>query len=128
MKRRTLLVGLLLVCCSKSDQAVDPVWGKQPCNGCGMIVENKRTAAEILTNDGERLFFDDPGCMVMWLESHHASRSWAMDANRGTWIDATRAHWKSGATTPMDYGWEATSAEGSSFEEMRTKVRARSDR
>ncbi len=132
MKRRTFLFTLLFVACTKSDRAVDPVWGKQPCDGCGMIVENRRTAAEVLTTDGDRLFFDDPGCMVTWLDAHpgKAARTWAVDADKGGWIDARSAHWRSGRATPMDYGWEASSQAGESWEEMRAQVtaRARSDR
>lgn len=86
-----------------------------------MIVENHRTAAEVLTQDGERLFFDDAGCMVVWLSKHPGaeSKTWAM--TESGWAEATSARWSSGATTPMDFGWTASSA-GSSWNDMRAAV------
>lgn len=133
MSRRTIvLLALAALACEKSDRAIDPVWGKQQCAACGMIVGERRTAAEVLTTEGDRLFFDDPGCMVVWLSTHAKQdrHTWAKDAERGEWLEASTAHWKSGAKTPMDYGWEASAKDGQSWETMRTAVldRARSER
>jgi copper chaperone NosL len=120
--RALVLVALAAIACEKSDRAIDPVWGKQACANCGMIVGDRRTAAEVLTKEGDRLFFDDPGCMVVWLSSHQDRHAWVKDAERGDWLDARAAHWKSGAKTPMDYGWEANASDGPTWDAMRAAV------
>lgn len=99
--------------CAKSDQPADPVWGKQPCARCAMLVGDKRFAAQLVTGDGDRRYFDDVGCMVVWTKEHAgaAKRSWARDAQTGQWRDARTARFAKGARTPMDYGFE-TRADG----------------
>jgi hypothetical protein len=125
MKRRTFLM-LLLVACTRSDQALDPVWGKEPCESCGMIVGDRQTAAQIITADGERKYFDDPGCMVMWLSKHPpAARSWVRNASANEWLDAKSAKWVSAQRTPMDYGWTANDKSGESFDAMQSSIMTR---
>jgi hypothetical protein len=126
MKR--VFAGILLAAaCESSDLPVDPVWSKQACSSCGMIVGDRHTAAEVLTKSDERIFFDDPGCMLAWLSSHpnQEKHAWVKDAQGTSWLDAHTAKWNSGAATPMDYGWTASANDGQSFDEMRAAVLAR---
>lgn len=97
---------VVLVACSDATTATDPVWGKQPCAHCHMLVSDPATAAQLRTHTGERLHFDDVGCLV----EHVAARggevdlAWVRDA-RGQWVNALRARYRSGASTPMGYGF-----------------------
>ena len=127
--RRTVLLALAAACvplaCSRSDQPIEPVWGKEPCAYCKMLVSDKRYAAQIATG-GERFFFDDLGCMVLWLETHEPPvRFWVHDAAGGGWLDAREAHYVAGAHTPMDFGFEAHAADGIGFAAMRDAVIAK---
>jgi copper chaperone NosL len=128
---------LALSACERMDRPVDPVWGKEPCAHCAMLVGDRRYAAEVVAN-GERRFFDDIGCYVLWSEERPnvVERAWVRDAEGNRWIDARSATYVHGARTPMDFGFEGratgatntTSSLGVTFEEMRTKVIARRDR
>ncbi len=125
MNRRDLLRGLVLaaiVACTKTDEAVDPVWGKEPCAHCRMLVGERRYAAQVVS-DGDRKYFDDIGCMVSFLAEHKAERSWVRVDGR--WADAKGARYAKGAKTPMDFGWEARAEGGVGWDEMRDDVIAR---
>src|SRR5262245_44732714 len=94
--------------CGRGDAPVDPVWGKEPCAHCSMIVGDKRYAAEILAEDGSRRYFDDVGCMVSFFEERHIrAKSWVRDESTGAWVEAESARYRRGVRTPMDYGFAA---------------------
>lgn len=104
-----LNVVLLLVmaaACQTAAEAADPVWGKQVCDACRMLVSDPRYAAQLLDAEGERSFYDDIGCLTEALDALPAPPRgiWVRDAT-GRWIDARGAHYGSSAPSPMDYGF-----------------------
>jgi hypothetical protein len=107
---KTLWALLLLGCAPTA--AVDPVWGRQPCAHCRMIVDDRRSAAQLVDNDGERWFFDDAGCLAAWQREHPAQtrRAWVRAADAGLWLPAESARFATGARTPMGYGFIANAA------------------
>jgi hypothetical protein len=121
-----LLAGALVVACTKMDEPTDPAWGKEPCAHCAMLVDDRRHAAQVSTG-GDRRFFDDVGCMVLWLEEHgrRADHTWARDADGTRWVDARSAHYSAGAKTPMDFGFEARSGGELGWDEMVGRVVAK---
>jgi copper chaperone NosL len=111
--------GVAVIACAKTDEPADPVWGKEPCAHCSMIVGDKRYAGQI-GGDGERKFFDDVGCMASWLEKHDAGHAWVRDED-GRWVDARTARYAEGAKTPMDFGFVPAKA-GIDWEELRSRL------
>src|SRR5690349_14924131 len=105
MRRRALLQLALvaLASCAEDTAPVDPVWGKQPCASCGMVVGDRRYAAQILAPSGERRFFDDPGCLVQHLADRKLEPrgAWVREARGDRWLDARAARYARGARTPM---------------------------
>lgn len=126
MKRRHFLAALLLVACTSADVPRDPVWGKEPCAHCKMLVGDRHYAAQVVF-DGDRFFFDDVGCMVLWLEKH-AGKPWVHDAATGRWVDARTAAYAPGAATPMDFGWQLDASGHATFAEVRADVLGRERR
>ncbi len=122
----SLLGAAIVLACSRTDGPREPVWGKEPCAHCRMLVGDRRYAAQVL-HEGERRFFDDVGCMVLWLEERGAPSdpAWVRDANGPGWLDARSARYVGGKATPMDFGFEARQAQGIGFEEMRGAVTAK---
>lgn len=103
------LVSLLAVAslaCQDTASAVDPVWGKQACSSCSMLVSDWRYAAQLVTEDGARFYFDDPGCMATWLAEGRgrAQRTWVHSAT-GAWIDARNARYVGNQRSPMGFGF-----------------------
>jgi copper chaperone NosL len=121
----TLLVLLLVSACTPGpDQPVEPVWGKQACEHCMMLVSDPRPAAQVVLAGGTRKFFDDVGCLVEWLD--HSGQvpmhAWVRAADGEGWTDAYAARYSDGHRTPMDHGF-LSSARGRSFEELQVAVR-----
>ena len=117
---------LVLASCDDAGAAKDPVWGKQACGSCAMLVSEPRYAAELTTNDGTRVFFDDPGCMAAWIAERHPSvhSMWVRD-DVGHWVDAKSARFSGGATTPMDYGFAATTSGTATWADVEAAAKAR---
>ncbi len=121
-RRAWLACALVAVGCARSSDPVDPVWGKEPCAHCRMLVGDKAHAAQA-TRDGDRFYFDDLGCMVLWLDDKRFSdaRAWARDAS-GKWVDARAARYGEGARTPMDFGLYVQTGGALGWEDARLRV------
>jgi hypothetical protein len=97
-----------------------------------MVISAQEFAAQARI-DGKPHKFDDPGCMLLWLDAqegagHAAGELWVMDRERGEWLDARAAAWRSGERTPMGYGFAAVSAPRADtldFDGVRAALRAR---
>jgi copper chaperone NosL len=128
--RRAVLFSLVFIaaCRGESDAAVDPVWGKQPCDHCKMIVSQKTSAAQLVAR-GERHHFDDIGCMVQWLDEQHVgrdeTRAWVRLGDG--WVEATSAHYIGGTSTPMDHGYVASKSGEIDWVELQRRVLAKKE-
>lgn len=123
-RRRFLFLGCAAVIslgCTKSDRPIDPVWGKAPCAHCAMLIGDKRFAAQGLL-DGDRFFFDDIGCLVLWAEEHKAARLWSHRAEGDGWEEATTTRYASGTRTPMGFDVEVRAGGPLSWDEVRQRV------
>jgi hypothetical protein len=121
------LAALAAACERGESSAVDPVWGKVPCSHCAMLVGERATAAQALDAAGDRLFFDDAGCLVAWMDEHRGNvrAAWVHQGEAGPWVPAAEARFAP-ARTPMDFGFVAAGSGGSlSFDELHTHVLAK---
>lgn len=128
---RTWNVLMLVVLVGCAEQVVgpeEPVWGKQACAHCAMLVSEKAAAAQALTSEGKRKFFDDPGCMVAWEEREHPQLKgqWVKGPGGEGWVEAKTARFSGGHPTPMDFGFLAAS-EGVTYEQVRQAVKAKAE-
>jgi copper chaperone NosL len=130
MKARILLFFCALAAaCNTASEPVDPVWDKQACQACRMIVDNPRFAAQLLEAGGERRFFDDIGCLAELLDQlAQAPRGiWVRDGG-GRWVDAKSIRYADSAPSPMDYGFVPDERGKHDFEAVRRATRARRER
>jgi hypothetical protein len=102
--------------------------GTIACPECHMDLKGLRDSAELIRN-GRVEVFDDPGCLVLWMNEHgiDANRAniWVYTRDTKRWIDARRAHYSLTDATPMGYGfgaYEKPAKERISFEKMRLRV------
>ena len=115
-------------------------WDRDTCTRCSMVISDRRFAAEMRGGEKGIVFkFDDIGCAMFWLRdkakdfpwmAEPATRLWVADASgKGDkWLDARKAHYGSGAMSPMGYNFSARSyaeAGTQGFEEMRQHVLAK---
>jgi copper chaperone NosL len=127
MKAVLLLILALVGACGQSDDAPkEPVWGKQPCENCAMLLSEKAHGGQLVTVEGERLYFDDLGCMVAWTDAHPqlARRQWVRTADTQAWLPLAQAGFAPAKHTPMDFGFIATANPGSvSWQQVTDAVR-----
>ena len=134
----TIVLILLMVGCSGNggDAGIESPDGKPvdfrpgsvTCPQCHMDVKSLTDSAELIRN-GRVTVFDDPGCMVLWMDAHGidaaSANIWVYTRDTHRWIDARSAHYSQTDPTPMGYGFGAYEkpAEGRiPFEEMRLRV------
>jgi len=95
---------------NKSLKPMDIVPNKMLDPQCKMYIETQKHSAEVITQDHKTYFFDDVGCMVLWLKNFKSKMKYfpyvfTEDTNK--WVDATKACYKIGIHTPMHYGFGA---------------------
>lgn len=98
------------------------------CSECKMPIRANNHAAEAVTADGKTYFFDDIGCMVLWLNDKSfktAATLWVHAVDTAQWIDARKAWYALGDDTPMLYGFGAYAKESDArigYEAMALKM------
>jgi copper chaperone NosL len=128
--RRLLAVGLsialalLALACDDAQRPEEPVWNKQTCAHCRMILSDPRYAAQLTQKDGRRLYFDDVGCLAAYLnrEKPAVTRVWVRD--RGAWHVADELRYTRGHDTPMGFGFVAAAQGELEFSAVRKAVAA----
>ena len=93
------------------------------CSECNMDVEHLKYAAQLMSKNGDTYFFDEIGCVVLWLQNHHPKTVKIMTQTLDThqWIEAKKAWYSRIAPTPMGYGFAAVEAKKKgliSYDEM----------
>ena len=101
-----LLIALVLLssACDDPTHAVEPVWDKQPCTHCHMLISDPRYAAQLVTQRNERLHFDDPGCLAAYMQAHSAEVARAWVHVEGEWVRIEDARFSRSDSSPMGYG------------------------
>jgi len=122
----SLLLLLGTACQARADRPEDPVWGKQTCASCAMLVSAPRFAAQLATHGGEVHYFDDVGCLAAYLaqRTQANSQAWVREET-GAWVKAELAHFESGAKTPMDYGFVLAKTGTLDWQTVRAEVSQR---
>lgn len=116
-------------------QGVKPiVWDKEVCAECAMAVSDPRFAAQLQRKDGVVLNFDDPGCLLLYLDDHkpeiHALYFHRVEGDE--WLEGDRVGFVPETRSPMGYGLGAApreAPEAISMDEAAEKVleRAKGD-
>lgn len=94
-------------------EAVQPIaWDRQPCAHCQMLIGEPRSAAQLITTDGDVRSFDDPGCALRYLAEAQPTlhRMWFRHAHHDRWIPLAEVGFLTGGTTPMGTGLLAVEA------------------
>ena len=102
--------------------------GKTNDTQCAMLIKSEENAAEVVAPDGRTWFFDDPGCMVLWLKDKpfkDQATLWVHAIDTKEWVDGRKAFY--GVTDPseMHYGFGARTKpnkETIDFEEMTLRM------
>ena len=109
---------------NKTHQIVQIKPKEYQCSECNMNIEKLAYAVQIITENGDTYFFDDIGCVVLWLKNHKVPIAKILTQTLDThkWIDAKKAWYSRIAHDPMGYGFAAVEAKKEglvNYDEMR---------
>jgi hypothetical protein len=122
-------VGLLIARSQSAPQGVRPVvWDKETCGLCKMAVSEPAFAAQLQTEDGRVFDFDDPGCLMSYMDDErpkvHALYFHALEGDG--WLTRDQAAFRLGVRSPMGFDLGAVprgTPEALSFEQALQTVR-----
>jgi len=95
---------------------------------CAMLIKTIKNAAEVVSPDGRTWFFDDPGCMILWLKDKpfkDKATLWVHTVDTNRWIDAKKAKYSINYHSAMHYGFGAKQNDENSsisFDEMKLRM------
>ena len=95
---------------------------------CAMLIKTQKNAAEVVAPDGRTWFFDDPGCMTLWIKDKHfkdKAKLWVHTIDTKRWVDARKAKYSVTDHTAMHYGFGAREHENNKsidFNEMQLRM------
>ncbi len=98
---------------SSTNGASEMHWDRDLCARCVMVLSDRKNSVQIQTKKPQKTYkFDDLGCMAVWMRENNLDdakdiKIWVTDVKSGEWIDAKKAFYTSGNTTPMGYGFSA---------------------
>lgn len=99
------------------------------CPQCFMYLVGEKFTAQAITSDNKTHFFDDVGCMVLWLEDNHKEDKnitrWVFSLDTKMWVKAEEAFYSIDDKTPMEYGfgaYEKSIANAINYEQMKLKM------
>ena len=116
LARAPIAAALAALGCKRLDLPegmVETKFDRDVCSRCSMVISDRRFAAQLKGGPKQKSFkFDDIGCVVFWLrdqdwESDPATRIWIADSAGDTWLDARKAFYVGGKTSPMGYNFAA---------------------
>lgn len=116
------IIGVIFVSMAKNDQPVTIVKGNTKMEAlplkvnftndpyCKMLITTQRNSTQAVAPDGSTWFFDDPACMVLWLQDKafkDTAKLWIYTIDTKQWIDARKAWYGRTDETAMHYGFGA---------------------
>ena len=127
MRSALLVLAVLAACRSIPDTPVAIAYDREPCAHCHMLIGDSRFAVQLVTDDGDVLDFDDPGCALRYLAQVHPAvhRLWFRDHRRDRWTAASEVRFVRGIETPMGFGLAADAAGTISLDEATAIIAGR---
>ncbi len=83
---------------------VQPIaWNAEACAHCHMLIGDPAFAAQVITDGGEVLSFDDPGCALRYIREHRGRihRAWFHAGRGDAWLALADVGFVPVATSPM---------------------------
>ena len=100
------LLLIILVACAAPDGVQPIAWNAEACAHCHMLIGDPAFAAQIITEDGTVLSFDDPGCAARYIAEAHPKihRAWFHAGKGDAWIPIGDVAFVPVAHSPMGSG------------------------
>jgi copper chaperone NosL len=105
-----LVLVAVVVRAQRLPEGPQPVaWDAEACTHCHMLIGEPGFAAQLQTDDGRVLDFDDPGCLLRYLadDKPHVHALWFHHGHEDRWIPGAEVAFRRVATSPMGWGLAA---------------------
>lgn len=114
------IIAVIIVSMAKNDQPVTIVKGNTEMKPwplkvnftndpyCKMLIIEQKNSTQVISPNGNTWFFDDPACMVLWLQDKalkEQAKLWIYSIDTHKWIDARKAWYGRADKTAMHYGF-----------------------
>jgi copper chaperone NosL len=125
-----LALGIAVHRAQRTPETPQPIaWDREPCAHCHMLIGEQAYAAQLVTADGLVFSFDDPGCLMTFLDERkpEVHKIWLHDSRSDRWLEPAEAGFLP-AQTPMGYGLAAVprgTPGAIDWDEARARPRAR---
>ncbi|MEQ1564559.1 MAG: hypothetical protein ABMA64_02890 [Myxococcota bacterium] len=124
------MILLSFAACAADPTAPAPVtYDHEACDACAMLISEPRFAAQLVTREGDRRFFDDPACLFGYVVEHHPTLSnvWFRDSTSAEeeWLPWSAVGFVPATGAPMAGGFAAVpagTADAVSFGEASNRV------
>lgn len=113
-------------CLQQDLKPQDPIWGKQACDNCRMVLSEKRYAVQRVLPSGGILYFDDLNCALKHNHGNDEGILYVRPDGGEAWVPAEEAKYQSGLMTPMNSGYGAVKDGGTiNFAEIKQKLQGK---
>lgn len=122
----TLLMLFLATACLEPAELKpqDPIWGREGCARCRMVLSEKRYAVQRILSSGEIHFYDDLNCALQHKHDDDKGTLYVHPHGADKWVRAEEVRYQSGQRTPMNSGYGAVMEGGdTSFSELLEKFK-----
>ncbi|HSU30598.1 MAG TPA: hypothetical protein VLJ11_05140 [Bryobacteraceae bacterium] len=85
-------------------------WDRENCTECHMLISDRHFTAQLQTADGQTRNFDDPACLMKYVERQHppVHTIYFRDSQSGAWLRSEETGFVTGHS-PMGHGLAAVS-------------------
>ncbi len=121
-----LTLFLMSSCLQQELKPQEPLWGKQACENCRMILSDKRYAVQRVLPSGGILYFDDINCALKHNHGKDEGLLYVRPYGDELWVPAEEASYLSGLMTPMNSGYGAVKDGGTiNFTKIKQKFQGK---
>ena len=88
-------------------KVIDVKANEYRCATCKMNVSQLDYVTQAVTKNGNTYFFDDIGCMILWMErnSTRVMKQYVKTLDTHRWMEAEKVYYSRIAPSPMGYGF-----------------------
>jgi len=90
----------------------DPLWERESCAHCRMVLSEKRFAVQRILKSGQVHYYDDIGCAMKHPHAPDDGKLYVRPDGGNEWVPAEEATYESGLRTPMNSGFGAVKKNG----------------
>ncbi|MEA2017061.1 MAG: hypothetical protein U9N59_01325 [Campylobacterota bacterium] len=108
---KLLFLSIIFIGCNSDEKTVEEEINTRICPQCNMPLPDSNLHTSKACEDGDKTYFDDVGCMILWAKDEKVdlstikTRIFSNDTKK--YIDPFKGYFQINERTPMLYGFSA---------------------